>query len=331
MTSNCPAAWRVVPRRGGARASAAGIAWLRRLAGRAICSVRAVTGRPSFAAGAKRLLLGALLTVFAAPPALPAAPPAPRPVGSSNAGALLIAGSGTMTPLVQAIAERFRERRPGVVVEVRPLGSDRGLQALRDRQVDIAMFSRPLAEDATDLVGVPIARDGVSLVVHRDNPVGNLSSAQISAIYAGRLGNWRAVGGEDGPIRALAPEQGRSSAELFAKHFGIDYAAIPAANIVTDNQQRLQAIANDRTAIVFMSIGEAERAVAAGQPVRLVAVDGIAASSRSVRKGDFPIARPLTLVTRGLPQGLAREFIEFAMSSSVTGLIRQLDFVPYVD
>lgn len=244
---------------------------------------------------------------------------------------LVIAGSGTMSPLVRAIADRYREQHPDVAIDIRPLGSDRGLAALRAKQADIAMFSRPLDESMTDLVGMPIARDGVSLVVHRDNPVRSLTSAQITAIYARRIGNWRAVGGEDRPIRVLAPEAGRSSAELFARHFAVDLATIPAIDIVTSNAQRLQRVAADRSAIVFMSVGEAERAVAAGQPVHLVAVDGIAATSRNVRKGDFPIARPLTLVTRGLPKGLAREFIEFALSSSVTGLIRQLDFVPYVD
>lgn len=321
-----------MPRRGCAHALAAGVEWFRRVAGRAVCSGRAVIGGGPSATGGSGPLIGVLLAVCAVGPALSAAPSTSGPQGvQGSRNALVIAGSGTMSPLVKAIAERFRERRPDVVVDVRPLGSDRGLQALRDAQADIAMFSRALPEGETDLVGVPIARDGVSLVLHRDNPVRNLSSGEISAIYRGRIGNWRAVGGEDRPIRILASEQGRSSSELFAKHFGIDYAAVPAANILTDNRQRLQAVAGDRGAIVFMSIGEAERAVEAGQPVRLVAVDGIDASSRSVRKGDFPIARPLTLVTRGLPRGLAREFIEFAMSSSVTGLIRQLDFVPYVD
>lgn len=302
------------------------------MAGRAVghgCVVTA--GRRSFSGG-RGLLLGVLLALCAIGPALSATPlksGSPTAQGSHNV--LVIAGSGTMSPLVKAIAERFRERRPDVVIEVRPLGSDRGLQALRDAQADIAMFSRALPEGETDLVGVPIARDGVSLVVHRDNPVRNLSSGQIASIYGGRIHNWRAVGGEDRPIRVLAAEQGRSSSELFAKHFDIDYSAVPAANILTDNQQRLRAVAGDRSAIVFLSVGEAERAVEAGLPIRLLTVDGIEASSRSVRKGWFPVARPLALVTRGLPQGLAREFIEFAMSSNVTGLIRQLDFVPYVD
>ncbi|NMF91223.1 phosphate ABC transporter substrate-binding protein [Aromatoleum petrolei] len=302
------------------------------MAARAVGRGSVVTGGRPFADGGAGLRLGVLLALFAIGPALSATPSKPdskAEQGSRNA--LVIAGSGTMSPLVKAIADRFRERRPDVVIKVRPLGSDRGLQALRDAQADIAMLSRSLPEGETDLVGVPIARDGVSLVVHRDNSVRNLRSAEIASIYGGRIHNWRAVGGEDRPIRVLAAEQGRSSSELFARHFDIDYAAVPAANILTDNLQRLQAVAGDRSAIVFMSVGEAERAVEAGQPIRLLSVDGIEASSRSVRKGWFPVARPLTLVTRGLPQGLAREFIEFAMSSNVTGLIRQLDFVPYVD
>lgn len=335
MRSSDPSARPRVLRRGGAHARAA------ELLRRAACACRnrrrnAEDAGASWFRDRPALRLGALLaiagaTALAALAALATKAHAAPPGGPAAATMLTIAGSGTMSPLVQAIAERFREQRPEIAITVRPVGSDRGLHALRASQIDIAMFSRPLDENMTDLVGVPIARDGVSLVVHRDNPVVNLTSAQISAIYRRQTGNWRAVGGEDRAIRVLAPEPGRSSAELFSRHFGVDLSPIPAANIVSSNAQRLAAVAGDRGAIVFMSIGEAERAVQAGQPVHLVGVDGIAATSRNVRKGDFPIARPLTLVTRGLPKGLAREFIEFALSSSVTGLIRQLDFVPYVD
>lgn len=298
------------------RARAAGHARLR-YAARAVCRRAAC------------LTVGALLGGLSTGPTAAAAEvSATAPEQSTT---LVIAGSGTMSPLVRAIADRFCEHRPGVSIDVRAQGSDRGLQALRAGKIDIAMFSRPLDDDMTDLVGVPIARDGVSLVVHGSNPVRSLDSAQVTAIYSLQVRNWRDLGGDNLPIRVLVPEPGRSSAEIFARHFGVDLTKVPAADIVTSNSQRLQRVASDRNAIVFMSIGEAERAVQAGQPVHLIAVDGIAATSRNVRKGDFPLARPLVLVTRGLPKGLAREFIEFAMSSSVTGLIRQLDFVPYVD
>jgi phosphate transport system substrate-binding protein len=60
-------------------------------------------------------------------------------------------------------------------------------------------------------------------------------------------------------------------------------------------------------------------------------VDGIAASSRNVRSGYFPMSRPLTLVTRSLPDGITKDFLEFATSSQVTALVREYGFVPYLD
>ena len=57
----------------------------------------------------------------------------------------------------------------------------------------------------------------------------------------------------------------------------------------------------------------------------------MAATSRNIRNGNFPISRPLTLVTRGQPTGLTKVFIEYCVSSQVTDLVIAHDFVPYLD
>jgi phosphate transport system substrate-binding protein len=60
-------------------------------------------------------------------------------------------------------------------------------------------------------------------------------------------------------------------------------------------------------------------------------MDGITATSRNIRNGDFPIQRPLMLVTRTLPLGLMKAFIDFALSPNATETIRECSFVPYLD
>jgi phosphate transport system substrate-binding protein len=60
-------------------------------------------------------------------------------------------------------------------------------------------------------------------------------------------------------------------------------------------------------------------------------IDGVAATSRAIRSGDYPLARPLSLVTKGNPAGLAKLFIEYAASSQVSDLVIAHDFVPYLD
>ena len=85
-----------------------------------------------------------------------------------------------------------------------------------------------------------------------------------------------------------------------------------------------------RDAIGYISVGEAEGRSRAGEAIKLLAVDGVPAAGESIKTGDCPITRPLNL-TRGRPAGLARAFIQYALSRKVTDLIDQFDFDPYRD
>lgn len=247
------------------------------------------------------------------------------------AGRLLLTGSSTMTPLMTAIGKRFEALHPGVRVEVQPGGSGRGIADIRQGKADIGMASHALTDKEDDLYGFPIARDGVCLIVHRDNPVRTLSDRQVVDIYTGRTVNWQKVGGRNAPVAVLNAREGYGSVELFTRYYNLSYNAIKARQLVGDNQSRIKAIIDNPNAIAYVSVGEAERMVQAGAPIKLLPVGGVAATSSNIRSGNFPISRPLTMVTKSLPSGLAKEFIEFSLSSQVMDLILAHDFVPYQD
>jgi phosphate transport system substrate-binding protein len=254
-----------------------------------------------------------------------------RDAGEAVTGRLLVTGSSTMAPLVSAIAKRFQALHPGVHIEVQTGGSGRGLADARQGKADIGMVSRALGDAERDLQGLPIARDGVAVVVHKDNPVRTLSDAQVVGIYTGKLGNWKQVGGRDAPILTVTPEAGRSAPELFAHYFRLSRDAIKAQRTVGDNALRLKLLAEQPDAILYMSIGEAERSAQSGAPIRTLPAGGVAATSRNIRNGNYPISRALTLVTRERPTGLARAFIEYCVSSQITDIVVAHDFVPYLD
>lgn len=250
---------------------------------------------------------------------------------SRLSGQLLLAGSSTMAPLMSEIAKRFQSLHPGVRIEVRTGGSGRGISDVREGKADIGMVSRALTEAEGDLHGIPIARDGVGIIVHRDNPVTSLSDRQLVDIYTGKIANWRQVGGRDATILVLAGPPERGSSELFVHYLQLRYEQIKFQRQIGENAERTKVIVGNPHAIIYTSIGEAERNIRAGTPIKLLPMGGVAASSRTVRSGDYPIARPLTLVAKAVPTGLARDFIEFCLSSQVTDLVRALDFVPYLD
>lgn len=255
---------------------------------------------------------------------------APKNAVAPLAGSLRLSGSSTMAPLMQAIAARFGHLHPGVSFDIESGGSNRGVDDARSGKVDIGMVSKALPDDK-ELTGIAIARDGGGIVLHRDNPVTQLSDAQLRNIFTGRLKNWKQVGGADAPIYVIDRDTRRGVRELFLHHYRLTADELRADAVGGDNDATIALLRTQPGGIVFFSIGEAERRVAAGEPLKLLPADGVAASRQTIQKGDYPISRPLTLVTRGLPQGLAKTFIDYARSPAVHDLLEQYEFVPYLD
>ncbi|MES3020217.1 MAG: phosphate ABC transporter substrate-binding protein [Pseudomonadota bacterium] len=244
---------------------------------------------------------------------------------------LRVSGSNTLEPLVKALAARFHALYPGIVIELRSGGSRQGIQDVRMAVSEIGMVSRNLNDEEQDMQSFPIARDGVGLIVHRDNPVRELASAQVKTIYTGGFANWRQVGGDDAPLIVYSRPNGRSSLDLFLEYFKLDKAALKARREIADNAPTIAAVAAERNAIAYVSLGEAEISIRAGAPIKLLVFDGVSASAGNVRNGNYAILRPLMLVTKDLPEGDAKKFIDFCLSAQATDLVQKFGFIPYMD
>lgn len=251
-----------------------------------------------------------------------------RPSETGQEKKLVLTGSSTVAPLAAEMGKRFESLHPGVRVDVQSGGSARGIHDARAGLADIGMVSRALKEEERDLLSFTIARDGIGIIINRANPVAALSEQQIIDIYTGQIDNWQAVGGENAPITVVNKAEGRSTLELFLHHFGLENTAIKAQVVIGDNQQGIKTIAGNPHAIGYVSIGAAEYEASRGVPIKLLPLQRVAASVENVRNGSFSLARPLNLVSRTEPAGLARQFIEFARSKQVHDLIEAQYFVP---
>lgn len=247
---------------------------------------------------------------------------------SSAEGKLIITGSSTIAPLAAEIAKRFEKRNPGTRIDVQSGGSSRGISDARSGLADIGMVSRALKSDEADLKAYAIARDGIGIILHRDNAVGALSDQQIVDIYMGKITDWAQVGGKPGTITVVNKAEGRSTLELFLHHFKLKASDIKAQVVIGDNQQGIKTVAGNPGAIGYVSLGTAEFEAGAGTPIKLLGMNDVPASVDNVRNGTFPLARPLNLVTSAEPQGLAMAFIDFARSAEVHDLVKEQYFVP---
>lgn len=255
----------------------------------------------------------------------------PKATVAEPAVKLNVAGSNTMAPVIAELAKSFQLTHPGVEFDVQSGGSGRAIAATRGGTADIAMVARALNAKERDLVGFAIARDGIGVIVHRDNPVAALTSAQVAAIFNGGISNWKAIGGLDARISVVNRSSGVMALEIFTHYFEIDPLAIKASVTTIENGPTFDAVAADTSAVAYVSIGETARRAAAGEPVKLLAIDGVAASAQNVRTGKYPVSRSLTLVTRTLPAGPAKAFIEFALSPQAAPIIKRYEFIAYAD
>ncbi len=243
-------------------------------------------------------------------------------------GKLVITGSSTMAPLVSEIGKRFEMLHPGTRVDVQTGGSSRGIADAMNGLADIGMVSRALKPQEQSLHGAAIAHDGITIILHQDNPVHELTDTQIKAIYTGDITNWKTLGGFDAPITVVNKAEGRSTLELFLQHFQLSNRAIRAHVIIGDNEQGIKTIAGNPYAIGYVSVGTAQYDATHEIPIRLLSLHHVPATVETVQNGTFPLSRPLTLVSKTPPTGLAKTFIEFSRSPAVHDLILQQYFVP---
>ena len=244
-------------------------------------------------------------------------------------GQLTITGASTVEPLVSQIAKRFEAHNPQVTINIKTKDQFTGLEETAKEKVDIGMVSRALTpSEKKAFQDFAIAREGIGIIVHQDNPLDALRHIDILNIYTGRIDNWREVGGTNNSIRVVHKSAKNSTQELFLNYFQLNNSQIEVNAVGQDNLQKIETIASNPDAIGYASIAIAEYNIANGVPIKLLPVSGIEATTAAVQDGSFPLSRPLNLVTKTEPSGLAKKFIKFAQSEKVHDLVTRHYFFP---
>lgn len=243
-------------------------------------------------------------------------------------GTLKIAGTAASIPVVKEAAARIMRLGSNVRIVAEAGRCDAGLEKLGRGVVAVAVVPDhpgPELLARYGLVCFPFALDGVAVIVHPANPISNLRSAQARDIFTGRTKKWNDITGVAGParwIRLYTREQGSASRALFGEKIlpGGSIAATAAA-VLSDGQMK-NAVAADRDAIGYVSLGHVEA------NCRTVALDGIAPSRRNALAGVYCVAQKLTINTKGEPAALASAFIDFLNGKEGTKILAAQGYVP---
>jgi phosphate transport system substrate-binding protein len=218
---------------------------------------------------------------------------------------------------------------PGIKIDVASPGSAKGVAELRAGRADIAMASRGPLNTERDLFAFPIARDGVGILVHRDNPVRDITTRQLSQIVTGQVTNWKALGGRDAPIDLAWRSRGEGSTEFVMELLSLKRDQVRRHELIASNADAIRFVSKNPNGVALANVGETERSVRRGSPIKMLSFNGFEASTRTIQNHVYALSRPVTLLTGRLPEGLQKQFIDYATSGRVIDLQLKHGFVPY--
>ena len=133
-------------------------------------------------------------------------------------GTLDIAGGTAHIPVMKGAAKNIMTANPDIRITVAGGGSGVGVQQVGEGLVQIGNTGRALKEKEIAKYGLqsfPFAIDGVALVVNPANKVRAITAQQAQDIFAGKITNWKALGGADAPITVYTREDGSGTREVF--------------------------------------------------------------------------------------------------------------------
>ena len=226
--------------------------------------------------------------------------------------AVVVAGSTSVLPYAEILAEAYARLPEGDEIDVQGGGSAAGITAAQSGTADIGMSSRSLKESEAGLWSVEIAKDGLAVIVHPSNPVADLTLEEIRAIYAQEIKNWRELGGRDAKIHIITREDGSGSRSAFEDLvMGKESEITPKAIVQASNGAVRQLVSDDPNAIGYISLGLVEEGE---KPVKALRLQGVEATRANIINGSYALSRPFLFVANGEPEGPAKGFIEFVLS-----------------
>jgi phosphate transport system substrate-binding protein len=227
---------------------------------------------------------------------------------STNNAGVIVAGSTSVQPYAEVLAEEFMILHPDIVIDIQGGGSSAGIMAAKTGTSNLGMSSRVLKDDETSLWYVEIARDGLAVIINPDNPISNLTLEQISDIYSAKITNWSELGGPDEKIHIITREDGSGTRDAFVNLVMGESSITPKAIVQDSNGAVRQLVADDPNAIGFISLGLVD------DTVKALELDGVAATRENVLNGTYNLSRPFLFIAQSEPTGQTKEFLDFVLS-----------------
>jgi phosphate transport system substrate-binding protein len=250
---------------------------------------------------------------------------------------ITVKGSDTMVILAQKWAESYMGSHKDVSIQVTGGGTGTGVAALQNNTTDLCNASRPLkSAEVLECVKAfkakpaehKVALDGLAVYVSAENPVKELTLAQVSDLFTGKITNWKDVGGQDAPVVLYSRENSSGTYEFFKEHVlsKQDFAA--SAQTMPGTAAVLQAVSKDAN-----GVGYGGAAYGAGAKHVLIKKDAaspaVEPNEATVQSGDYPISRALYVYDNpAIETGAIADYLHWIESPEGQKVVKDVGYYP---
>ncbi len=233
-------------------------------------------------------------------------------------------GCGITKKAFMLEAAKAYKKATGITIALSGGGATKGIRAAGAGKADlggscrISLPGQFPAEEGNVYMTV-VAWDALVPVVSAKNPVDSITTEQLKKVLTGKITNWKELGGPDKKILVVARKGKISGVGYMTRKiiFGdpnVDFAA--DALLVKSSGPLENKVKSDPTAIGVTGVSSANKRVRAGEPIKILKVDGNEATVANIASGSYPTFRPLYIATKGQPSGKAKAFIDWLLSDA---------------
>jgi phosphate transport system substrate-binding protein len=244
--------------------------------------------------------------------------------------ATMLTGSGcsvSTTGYLIYFAKEY-EKETGIKMHIIGGGSLRGLTDLSAAQVDFAASCKgPAPNDPAGQTFIQVAWDALVFIVHKANPVNDITPEKVRDIYSGHITNWTQLGGTDMEIKSfIATPKGMGGVgqSLTNMVLGGKPPTQVANSSIQASSSAIWEQLVEKTPEGFASTGFSS---ARKRNVKMLKVNGISPTKENIISGRYPLRRPLYIVINKDAKPEVRKFVDYVLSKKGQGLIASYGMV----
>ncbi len=226
-----------------------------------------------------------------------------------------IGGSSETYEVLELLTEAYQAKTTGIEFEFFPPSqTSGGIQGVKSEAIDIGGVSRTLSSQETgdQITYLPLVETPLVIAVHDSvTGISNITGDQIQAIYSGQITNWKTLGGPDAAIVLFDFTEDENEKQVLRQaYLGDDLAISKTAIVFAEDDELVETAAITEFSIAAIPYEDELDEL----PFKVLNIDGIAPSVKTLQSGDYPMALDLGIVLDKLPSVETQSFLEFATS-----------------